>query len=146
MKYIKNKLDFSIKFAVGNKTFVFDCFRVYSDTGNVATTGVTPVEESVFNDLYANCKQFKAFLDSGKLALTTKDAANEVAGTIDSLQKENEKLKAALEEKKKEAALAESEKTKKLEKENATLKEQLEALGKKSSKSKKTTQETDGGF
>ena len=103
MKYIKNKLEYAVTFKTekdGRETpFTFDCFRVYQDTGNVATTGVTPIPEGDYDLLYRNCRPFKDFVDTGKLVLTSKAEANSVAGKIDDLSKENEALKKELAEK-----------------------------------------------
>ena len=136
MKYIKNNLDYAISFSVMDgakeKKFEFDCHRIYSDTGNVATTGVTAMEDTDFDYLYKNCKQFKTFFDKGDLSKTSKEGANAVANKVDELTKENEKLKKQLVQKQKEAS---GEKTAELEAKNkkqadeiSDLKKQLEAL------------------
>lgn len=141
MKYIKNKLDYAVTFKTQKnnreQAFTFDCFRVFTDTGNVATTGVTPIPEADFELLYANCRPFKDFVDSGKLVSTSKAEANSVAGKIDDLSKENEVLRKELAEAKKELGTGSSEKVKTLEKENkakddeiADLKKQLESAKK----------------
>lgn len=138
MKYIKNNLDYAVSFSVMDgtkeKKFEFDCRRIYSDTGNVATTGVTAMEDADFDCLYKNCKQFKAFFDKGDLSKTSKEGANAVANKVDELTKENEKLKKQLAQKQKEAS---GEKTAELEAKNkkqadeiSDLKKQLEALKK----------------
>ena len=141
MKYIKNKLEYAVTFKAekgGRETpFTFDCFRVYQDTGNVATTGVTPIPEGDYDLLYRNCRPFKDFVDTGKLVLTSKAEANSVAGKIDDLSKENEALK-------KELGTGSSDKLKKLEVENkakddeiADLKKQLESVKKNTKKTAK---------
>ena len=153
MKYIKNNLDYAVSFFVTNgtkeKKFEFDCRRIYSDTGNVATTGVTAMEDADFDYLYKNCKQFKAFFDKGDLSKTSKEGANAVANKVDELARENEKLKEQLAQKQKEAS---GEKTAELEAKNkeqadeiSDLKKQLEAL-KKAKKAKKDDKadETEG--
>lgn len=138
MKYIKNNLDYSVKFTVERngkrREYFFDCFRTYSDTGNVATTGVTPIDDAEYSDLYANVKVFKKFVDNGSLSLTKKSEANSVASKIDDLAKENKELKEQLRKKTEEAATATSEETEKLKADNkakedeiADLKRQLEA-------------------
>ena len=151
MKYIKNTLGYSVKFKTikdGKEvSFVFDCFRTYSDTGNVATTGITPIMEGDYDYLYNNVKVFKDFVDTGKLVNSKKAEANSVASKIDDLAKENEVLKRKLEEKTKEASTGETESVKKLKKENEekeleikSLKEQLESAKKKSSKKEDDTE------
>ena len=108
MKYIKNNLDYAVSFSVMDGTkerkFEFDCRRIYSDTGNVATTGVTAMEDADLDYLYKNCKQFKSFFDRGDLSKTSKEGANAVANKIDELTRENEKLKEQLAQKQKEAS------------------------------------------
>ena len=138
MKYIKSNLDYAVSFSVMDgtkeKKFEFDCRRIYSDTGNVATTGVTAMEDADFDYLYKNCKQFKAFFDRGDLSKTSKEGGNAVANKVDELTRENEKLKEQLAQKQKEAS---GEKTAELEAKNkkqaneiSSLKKQLEALKK----------------
>lgn len=160
MKYIKNKLDFSVCFKAernGNEeTFSFDCFRTYSDTGNIATTGVTPVTEEDFDFLYKNVKTFKAFVDSGKLVSTSKAEANSVAGKLNDYVKENEALKKELASVKKELGTGESAKIQEKDIEIANLKKELESLKKSKSKSAKekkadegteeANEEANGGF
>lgn len=151
MKYIKNTLNYSVKFKTikdgKEQSFVFDCFRTYSDTGNVATTGITPIMESDYDYLYANVKVFKDFVDTGKLVNSKKAEANSVASKIDDLAKENEVLKQKLAEKTKEASTGETEELKKAKSDNkakdleiASLKKQLEAVKKKG----KSEDETEG--
>lgn len=157
MKYIKNKLDHSICFKVmrNNKeeTFSFDCFRTYSDTGNVASTGVTPISESDYEYLYTNLKVFKNFVDTGKLVNTSKAEANSVAGKLADYAKENEALKKELAETKKELGTGESKKLQEKDNEITKLKEELENLkkGKKSKAGKAESEKSDdtevnGGF
>lgn len=154
MKYIKNNLDYAVSFSVMDgtkeKRFEFDCRRIYSDTGNVATTGVTAMEDAEFDYLYKNCKQFKAFFDNGDLSKTSKEGANAVANKVDELTRENEKLKEQLAQKQKEAS---GEKTAELEAKNkeqaneiSDLKKQLEALkkAKKGNKAEDKADETEG--
>ena len=154
MKYIKNNLDYAVSFSVMDgtkeKKFEFDCRRIYSDTGNVATTGVTAMEDADFDYLYKNCKQFKAFFDRGDLSKTSKEGANAVANKVDELTRENKKLKEQLAQKQKEAS---GEKTAELEAKNkeqankiSDLKKQLEALKKekKDDKADDKADETEG--
>lgn len=140
MKYVKNNLDYAVAFTVvkdgREKKFVFDCYRAYTDTGNVVTTGVTDIEENDYNFLYENCKQFKQFIDKGFLSITKENGALGVANKMDALEKENAKLKAELEAKTKEASTATSEEMNAVKAENANLKAQLEALAGKKGKGK----------
>ena len=154
MKYIKNNLDYAVSFSVMDGTkerkFEFDCHRIYSDTGNVATTGVTAMEDADLDYLYKNCKQFKSFFDRGDLSKTSKEGANAVANKVDELTRENKKLKEQLAQKQKEAS---GEKTAELEAKNkeqankiSDLKKQLEALKKekKVDKADDKADETEG--
>lgn len=138
MKYIKNNLDYAVSFSVMDGTkenkFEFDCQRIYSDTGNVASTGITAMEDADFDYLYKNCKQFKAFFDEGKLSKTSKEGANAVASVVETQAKEIAELKEKLAKKTEEAS---GEKTAELEAVNkaqadeiSDLKKQLEALKK----------------
>lgn len=140
MKYIKNNLDYAVTFTVikdsREKKFVFDCFRQYSDTGNVVTTGVTDIAEEDYDFLYENCKQFKKFVDKGFLSITKESGALGVANKLDILEKENAKLRAELEEKTKEASTATNDEMDIIKAENADLKAQLEALAGKKGKGK----------
>ena len=62
MIYVKNNEKYALSFNVTKDSretrYSFDCRRIYQDTGNIATTGVTPIDEADFDWLYANCKQF----------------------------------------------------------------------------------------
>lgn len=142
MKYVKNNLDYAVTFTVikdsREKKYTFDCFRAYSDTGNVVTTGVTDISEDDYNFLYGTCKQFKQFIDKGFLSMTKESGALGVANKMNELEKENAKLRAELEAKTKEASTATNAEVKALEDENATLKAQLEALAGKKNKGKGT--------
>ncbi len=134
MIYIKNNRDYACTLKIGSgsaeRVFTFDCKRIYQDTGNIATTGVTPIDEADFEMLYKDCKQFKALVDKGDFVKTKKSGATEAANQIDTLAKENELLKKQLEEKTKEASLASSKELEEAKVENAKLKAQLEALAK----------------
>ena len=134
MLYIKNNRDYACTLKVGSgsaeRTFTFDCKRIYQDTGNIATTGVTPIDEADFEMLYRDCKQFKALVDRGDFSKTKKSGVTEAANQMDALAKENELLKKQLEEKTKEASLASSKELEEAKVENAKLKAQLEALTK----------------
>ena len=146
MTYVKNNSKYALSFKVekdGKETrFSFDCKRIYQDTGNIATTGVTPIDENDYDFLYKNCKQFQKHVDSGELEKTKESGATTVANKMDSLEKENKILKQQLAEKTKEASTATSEELDSVKAENESLKAQLEALKKgKKSTAKKTDKE-----
>lgn len=143
MKYIKNNSDKDLLFKAkkGNLEveFVFPCFTVFTDTGNVASTGVTEISEEDYNLLLADNRMFKSFVDKGIFTESKKDVTPKAADTMKAMQKENEKLKKDLLKAQKEAEEAtkkaketsrngESENLKKLKEENKSLKELLEAL------------------
>lgn len=149
MLYIKNNLKYPLLFKAiknGRETrFEFDCLRIFQDTGNIATTGVTPIAEEDYELLYDTVKVFKDHIDKGYIEKTKEQGATTVANKMDSLEKENKVLKAQLAEKTKEASTATSEELEKTKEENESLKKQLEALKKeKKGKDKDKVDETEG--
>lgn len=134
MLYIKNNLKYAVAFKLNKdgkeKRFEFDCLRIFQDTGNIATTGVTPIAEEDFDALYKNSKVFKDHIDKGYIEKTKEQGATTVANKMDSLEKENAVLRKQLEAKTKEASTATSEELEETKKENESLKKQLEALKK----------------
>lgn len=151
MLYIKNNVKYPLAFKImkngKEEKIVFDCLRIFQDTGNIATTGVTPISEEDFDELY-KVKVFKDHVDKGLLVKTKEQGATTVANKMDSLEKENEVLRKQLEEKTKEASMATSEELEKTKEENASLKKQLEALKKekkaKGNKNKDKVDEIEG--
>ena len=140
MLYIKNNVKYPLAFKIvkngKEEKIVFDCLRIFQDTGNIATTGVTPISEEDFDELY-KIKVFKDHIDKGLLVKTKEKGATTVANKMDSLEKENAVLRKQLEEKTKEASNATSEELEKTKEENASLKKQLEALKKEKKKENK---------
>ena len=53
MLYIKNNVKYPLVFKITKngkeEKIVFDCLRIFQDTGNIATTGVTPISEEDFD-------------------------------------------------------------------------------------------------
>lgn len=145
MLYIKNNVKYPLAFKITKngkeEKIVFDCLRIFQDTGNIATTGVTPISEEDFDELY-KVKVFKDHIDKGLLVKTKKEGATSVANKMDSLEKENEVLRKQLEEKTKEASTASSEELEKIKDENKSLKARLEAL-KKGAEDKKEEDKVD---
>lgn len=142
MLYIKNNLKFAVKFPVKEegklpRYIEFDCLRRYGDTGNIITTGVTPISEEDFELLMKTTKNFPKFMAEGKLEKTKESGATAVANIIDELEKENNILKEQLAKKTEEASMATNDEMKALADENASLKAQLEALGKAKKTAKK---------
>ena len=140
MLYIKNNVKYPLAFKIvkngKEEKIVFDCLRIFQDTGNIATTGVTPISEEDFDELY-KVKVFKDHIDKGLLVKTKKAGATAVADKMDSLEKENKVLKEQLAKKTKEASTATNDELEKTKEENATLKKQLEALKKEKKKENK---------
>lgn len=140
MLYIKNNVKYPLAFKImkngKEEKIVFDCLRIFQDTGNIATTGVTPISEEDFDELY-KVKVFKDHVDKGLLVKTKEQGATTIANKMDSLEKENEVLRKQLEEKTKEASMATNEELEKTKEENASLKKQLEALKKEKKKENK---------
>lgn len=151
MKYVKNNLGFSVKFKAGTGTgeraYSFDCYRVFSDTGNVATDGITAIEDADYAFLCKECAQFKKMIERGDLTLTAK-AMNAAQDKAKALEDENKKLKKQLAEAAASAANNTGEKAsvkeKKLAEENKSLKEQLEALKKESADLKAAIEKSAG--
>lgn len=137
MKYILNTGRYALSFEIVKgglkKTIVLDRRRLYNDTGNVATTGVTAIEDDDYK-LLSELEIFKKRFADKSCALSLIDeeqAMGKPDPQASKLAEENKKLK---EEKKAlEKAVKESKDAKALKDladENASLKAQLEALKK----------------
>lgn len=148
MKYIKNNSRYGIAFEITVKGLPrkveLDRRRVYLDTGNVATTGITEVEDEVYEALQKNSRFVKCIKDK-ELELTE---ASELASTEkknEALEAENKKLKAQLKKAQAGADTKETEeKLKAQADEISSLKAQLEALTKGSVATAETDKETEG--
>lgn len=134
MKYVFNKGRYALAFEVTingkERRLEFDRKRLYLDTGNVATSGITPVEDDVYDILLGN-KRFKALIENGELELTEESELAAKDKEAEELKAENEQLKKELKEAKK--ATSDKESKKELaakDKEISALKAQLEALSK----------------
>lgn len=132
MKYVLNEGRYSLAFVIKEgaleRKVTFDKKRIYLDTGNIATSGITEVDDKTYKALLEN-KRFSKLLESKELSLVdpkkllNSDSVNEV------LKKENEELKAKLEQAQKQTGKAEIEKAlKSKDDEIKDLKAQLEAL------------------
>lgn len=145
MIYVKNTGRYALAYTYMNGTkeskIEFDRFRLYKDTGNVATTGVTMLDENTFKALKEN-KVFERALKEGVLVQVDEKEAMP-SDKVKLLEQENAELRAKLAAEDKDKAS--EEEMKKLADENASLKAQLEALGKKDSKKddKKETKNED---
>lgn len=137
MKYILNTGRYAIAFTIVKNgrdlKISLDKRRLYMDTGNVATTGLTPVEEADIEELKKQSR-FNKMIEAGELTiLDEKDVKSPEEDKISKLEEENKKLKEQLAEAENEDGKPskEVEKAMKvLEDENASLKAQLEALTK----------------
>lgn len=143
MKYILNTGRYAIAFTIMKNErelkIAFDKRRLYMDTGNVATTGITPVEEADIEELKKQ-KRFNAMIESGELTILDEgEVKSPEENKISKLEEENRKLKEQLAEAGKEEkgdSEKDKEEKKALEDENKKLKAQLEAL----TKDKKATE------
>lgn len=152
MKYIFNTGRYAIAFTIVKNDRPFkialDKRRLYMDTGNVATTGITPVEEADIEELKKQSR-FNQMIESGELSiLEEKDIKSPEENKISKLEEENQKLKEQLAEAGKgdgKTSNKDKEAMKALEDENASLKAKLEALTKdKEDKAEKAEKATDG--
>jgi hypothetical protein len=141
MKYILNTGRYALSFEIVKgglkKTIVLDRRRLYNDTGNVATTGVTAIEDDDYK-LLEELPIFKKRFADKSCALSLIDeeqAMGKPDPQASKLAEENKKLKEELKKAKEEAKKSGDAKAMKtLEDENASLKAQLEALTKDKNK------------
>lgn len=142
MKYILNTGRYAVSFDIVKdglkKTIILERRRLYSDTGNVATTGVTAIEDDDYKLLTALPIFKKRFEDKafGLSEINEEQAMGKPDPQASKLVEENKKLKEELKKAKDEAKKAggDTEAVKKLADENASLKAQLEALTKDKNK------------
>lgn len=138
MKYVANNGRYGVAFEVtfNNRPMKieFDRKRVFLDTGNIATSGITTVEDELYNVLLTN-KRFKKMVDEGELKLVDEKALKGTSEELDVLKAENEALKAQLEKAGKEGNTVKADKETKKElkakdDEIKSLKAQIEDLTK----------------
>lgn len=148
MKYVANNGRYGVAFEVtfNNRPMKieFDRKRVFLDTGNIATSGITTVEDNLYEVLLTN-KRFKKMIDEGELKLVDEKALKGTSEELDVLKAENEALKSQLKEaeKKNNKPKEDKETNKELKAKDAeikSLKAQLEAL----TKDKKVETNVDG--
>lgn len=99
MKYILNTGRYAVGYIVKleNKPEIkveLDKRRYFQDTGNLATSGITKVEDDVYTAL-SKLKDFERRVKAGELTLVDEPKSAET--TVAELKKENEELKAKLE-------------------------------------------------
>ena len=136
MKYIKNNLGYAVSFKVEEKTYEFDCERIYRDTWRIATDGITEVSEEDLEKLNG-CEVFVKYLNKGKLSYTS---ARPEDSALSKAEEENRVLREKLakmeaSEKALEAKVSEAEA------EAKNLKDKLNSMGKKTSSKAKAAEE-----
>lgn len=134
MKFVRNTGRYAIDFTIvkndRNVKIELDRRRLFMDTGNIATTGITPVEEEDIEELKKQ-KRFCAMLKSGELAiLDESDVKTPEESKIAKLEEENRKLQEKLKKAGKDTSDEDEKAMKALADENASLKAQLESLTK----------------
>lgn len=152
MKYILNEgryaRSFIIEKANGNLKrevkIELDRRRRYTDTGNIATTGITAIEDEDFELLQKNeafAQMFKN-KNSGLSLVDESMVTGEADKKASELAEENKKLKEQLAQAKKQSEENKDAKAvQAIKDENAKLKAQLESLTKKGKKEEKAEDE-----
>lgn len=162
MKYILNEGRYAQAFIIEKKNgelkrevkIELDRRRHYTDTGNIATTGITAIEDEDFELLKQN-KAFAQMFGKKDSGLSLVDESMVTGGAdkkASELAEENRKLKEQLAEAKKQAEENEDAKAvQQIKDENAKLKAQLESLtkgkkGNKEGKAEDAEKAEDEGF
>ena len=152
MKYIKNTGRYAIAFVITKNKREFrlelDKRRIYMDTGNIATTGITPVEDEDLEEL-KKIKRFNTMVENEELTiLDESEVKTPEENKIKALEEKNRELEEKLQKAENADVKKVEEEKKALADENESLKAQLEALtkGKKGQgKDKDTEAEADAG-
>jgi hypothetical protein len=113
------------------KKIEFDRRRMFRDTGNIATTGITELDDKLHEKLMED-ERYKKLFETGEFAVVTEEdlvVDNGSKELLEAKDKEIEKLKKKLEEQKKSAEPDKETKKALEDKEIKSLKEKLEALG-----------------
>lgn len=146
MKYIKNTGRYAIAFVItkNNREFrlELDKRRIFTDTGNIATTGITPVEDGDLEEL-KKIKRFNTMVEKEELTiLDESEVKTPEENKIKALEEKNRELEQKLKEAENADVKKVEEEKKALADENESLKAQLEALTKgKKGKGKDTDEE-----
>ena len=131
MKYIQNPGRYAIAFPIvknGKEIKIeLDRKRIFMDTGNIATSGITAVEDADLEEL-KKIKRFNNMLEAGELALTEKSAIETAETKVADLKKENAELREQLREQLK--ANPKAKELKEKDDEIKSLKAQIEDLTK----------------
>lgn len=133
MKYVKNNGRYAFAYTYNKGALPmkveFDRQRIYMDTGNIATTGITAIADDVFEALQEN-KAFVKAMKEGILALVDKPNTS-TEDEVARLRAENEKLQKKLNKDNSAKTIEKLEAEKaQLEKDKADMKAQLESLAK----------------
>jgi hypothetical protein len=115
------------------KKIEFDRRRVFRDTGNIATTGITELDDKLHEKLMEDAR-YKKLFETGEFAIVSEEdlvVDNSSKELLKEKDKEIEQLKKQLEEQKKNTEPDEETKKalKNKDDEIKSLKERLEALG-----------------
>lgn len=138
MKYIQNNGRMAVAFSITLKNravkLELDRRRLYRDTGNIATTGLTEVSDEAYEEL-CKSKNFNRLVKEGTLEVVDeKTVKADIKASADKeLIKENKKLEKEAEKAIKAKEEAEAKLSVKDDEIN-TLKAQIEALTKKDNK------------
>lgn len=148
MKYIKNTDRYAIAFVITKNNrevkIELDKRRIFMDTGNIATTGITPVEDEDLEEL-KKIKRFNAMVDKELLTiLDESEVKTPEENKIKILEEKNRELEEKLQKAENADVKKIEEEKKALADENESLKAQLEALTKgKKGKGKDTDEKAD---
>lgn len=147
MKYIQNTGRYAIAFIITKNNreikIELDKRRIYMDTGNIATTGITPVEEEDLKQL-EELTRFKQEVEAGNLTvLDESDVKKPEETKLAKLEQENKELQEKLKKAEKADVKKVEEENKALADENASLRKQLEDLAKGKKASNKDAKEND---
>jgi regulator of replication initiation timing len=135
MKHVFNGGRYGVAFevVVGGKErkVEFDRKRLFLDTGNIATSGITSIDDDVYEALKKDNKRFQKMIKSGELKLVDEKALKGTAEEASALAEENKQLKKQLAEANKQSTPKEVKKQlDDKDNEIKNLKAQLEALTK----------------
>lgn len=150
MKHVFNGGRYGVAFevVVGGKErkVEFDRKRLFLDTGNIATSGITSIDDDIYEALKKDNKRFQKMIKSGELKLVDEKALKGTSEEASALAEENKQLKKQLAEANKQSTPKEVKKQlEDKDNEIKSLKAQLEALTKgKDSETEGKDSETEG--
>lgn len=135
MKHVFNGGRYGVAFEVvvrGKERKVeFDRKRLFLDTGNIATSGITSIDDDIYEALKKDNKRFQKMIKSGELKLVDEKVLKGTSEEASALAEENKQLKKQLAEASKQSTPKEVKKQlDDKDNEIKNLKAQLEALTK----------------